>query len=142
MKKYFLSAALAGFLFACNESADNKNAGNPDSLNNTTNNSAASSAYAPAEGDVRYRSGDVEVWRNGAWVKTDEDVTVDDGITVRRNGRVVRNGEEYEIEDGAVVTKSGRFIDKTGNAIEDGWDGVKKRLEECQGRGERRVQGR
>ena len=129
MKKYFLSAALAAILFACNDTADNNATVGKDSANNNTNNTnstAGTAAYTPSEGDVRRRGGEIEVWRNGTWVRSDEDVTLDDGITVRRNGRVVRNNEEYEIEDGAVVTKTGRFIDKAGNAIEDGWEGVKK----------------
>lgn len=125
MKKYLLSAAVAAFLFACNNSADTKTAGK-DSLDGTNVNPPAVAVYAPVEGDVRYKGGEVQVWKNGAWVKADADVTIDDGITVRRNGRVVRDGDEYEIEDGAVVTKTGRFIDKAGNAIEDGWNGVKK----------------
>ena len=125
MKKYFFPAALVMLLTACNDTADTS-VTVKDSVNNTTNNTAGQAAYIPSEGDVRRNGNDIEVYRNGTWVKSEEDVTLNDGIVVRRTGRVVRNDEEYEIEDGAVVTKTGRFFDKAGNAIEDGWDGVKK----------------
>ena len=125
MKKIFLVAALAFAFASCENTTSNSGSNTNDSLDNTTDH-AAGSAYTPGEGDVRYNGGEVQVWRNSNWERTNEDVTLDDGITVRSNGRAVRNGEEVELEDGVVVTKTGRFFDKAGNVIEDGWDGVKK----------------
>lgn len=126
MKRFFLVAASAAFLFACETKVKTTESTTEDSVQTTNNEVVPGSVFTASEGDVRYVNGEVQVYRSGSWVKTDEDVKVDDGITVRRNGRVVRNGEEVELEDGTVVTKTGRFFDKAGNAIEDGWDGVKK----------------
>lgn len=128
MKKIFLMAGLAAGILSCsNDTTQSNTAG--DSASNTSTNAAnapATTTYTAAEGDVSYRDGRVVVWRNNAWVDADNDMTLDDGTVVRRNGRVVRNGEERELEDGVVVTKTGRFFDKAGNAIENGWEGLKK----------------
>ena len=116
MKKILVVPAIA-FLASCNnEKADT-------TTNETT---TTTKTYEPGEGDVSYRDGRLVVYRNNAWVDADADVTLDNGIVVRRTGRVVKDNEEYELEDGVVVTKEGDFWDKAGNAIEDGWEGIKK----------------
>jgi hypothetical protein len=133
MKKMLFIAGIATCMFACtNETKDSTTGVKPDSANNTTNNTAnVPATYTSSEGDVSYRNGKVMVWRNNQWVVADNDVTLDNGIIVRRNGRLVRDNEEIEFEDGIIVDKSGRFFDKTGNAIEDGWDGIKKGAKEA-----------
>ena len=116
MKKILVVAAIA-FLASCNnEKADT-------TTNETT---TTTKTYEPGEGDVSYRDGRLVVYRNNAWVDADADVTLDNGIVVRRTGRVVKDNEEYELEEGVVVTKEGDFWDKAGNAIEEGWEGIKK----------------
>jgi len=132
MKKVFLMTAIAATCFACSNDANNS-AATKDSAANSSNSTSTNAANAPgtgtynaSEGDVTYRDGRVRVWRNNEWVDSDNDVTLDDGVVIRRNGRAVRNGEEVELEDGTVVNKSGRFFDRAGNAIENGWDGLKK----------------
>lgn len=130
MKRFFLAAGIAVFAFACtNDQAGTSTTNDSTGTTNTTtsnNNANAPGAYVAGDGDVSYRDGRVMVWRNNEWTASDEDVTLSDGTVVRRNGRVVRNGEEVEIEDGTVVDRTGRFFDKAGNAIEDGWEGLKK----------------
>ncbi|HEX8315125.1 MAG TPA: DUF6799 domain-containing protein [Flavisolibacter sp.] len=130
MKKTFFLAGATALLFACNSETKDTTGTNttaPTTTTNTSDNAAnATSAYSPTEGDVTYRDGRVQVWRNNNWAASDNDVTLDDGTVVRRNGRAVRNNEEVTLEDGTVVNKSGRFFDKAGNAVEDGWEGLKK----------------
>ncbi len=82
--------------------------------------------YVPAEGDVMYRDKKLMVWRNGAYVQAETDVTTDNGVIVRRNGEVTRNGDVVILEDGQTYSRSGRFFNSAGEAIEDGWDAKKK----------------
>ena len=117
MKKILVVAGIL-FLAACNN--EKKDTATTDQTTTTTK------TYSASEGDVSYRGGKVVVYRNNAWVDADDDITVDNGIVVRRTGRVVKDNEEYELDEGVVVTKKGDFWDKAGNAIEDGWEGVKK----------------
>jgi predicted small secreted protein len=124
MKKILAMAVAAFTLTACNDGTDNATVETRDTTTMTTTNTA--NAYAPSEGDVTYRNNRVLVMRNGEWVETNEDVTLDNGVLVRRNGRAVRNNQEVEMEDGEVVTRSGNFFDRTGQAIEDGWDATKR----------------
>ena len=120
MKKILLMAGLA-FLISCKD--DKKDSATTTSTETST---TTSKAYTEMEGDVAYRGGKVLVYRNGAWVDADGDITVDNGIIVRRTGRVAKDNDEYELEDGVVVRKTGDFFDRAGNAIENGWEGVKK----------------
>jgi predicted small secreted protein len=124
MKKILAMAVAAFTLTACNDGTDNATVETRDTTTMTTTNNA--NAYAPSEGDVTYRNNRVLVMRNGEWVESNEDVTLDNGVVVRRNGRAVRNNQEVEMEDGEVVTRSGNFFDRTGQAIEDGWDATKR----------------
>ena len=117
MKKIFVVAGIL-FLASCNN--EKKDA---TTTNETT---ATTKTYTASEGDVSYRGGKVVVYRNNAWVDADNDITLDNGVTIRRTGRIVKDNEEYERDEGVVVTSRGDFWDKTGNAIEDGWEGVKK----------------
>ena len=116
MKKILLAAGIV-FLLSCNN--EKKDAG-------TTTETTTSKTYTASEGDVTYKGGKVMVYRNNSWVEADDDITLENGIVVRRTGRVAKDSEEYELEEGVVVTKTGDFFDRAGNAIEDGWEGVKK----------------
>jgi len=124
MKKILGMMVAVFTLTACNDGTDNATVETRDTTTMTTTNTA--NAYAPAEGDVTYRNNKVLVMRNGEWVETNEDVTLDNGIVVKRNGRAVRNNKEIELEDGEVVTRTGNFFDRTGQAIEDAWDATKR----------------
>jgi hypothetical protein len=117
MKSMLVAAGLLLFASCNDEKKDSTG---------TTETTTTQTTYTAAEGDVSYRGGKLMVYRNNAWVESENDVTLDNGIVVRRTGRVARDNEEYELEDGVVVTKSGDFWDRAGNAIEDGWEGVKK----------------
>lgn len=130
MKKMFLMAGLAAVVMACNNDTTRSDA-DGDSVDNTSNNAANAPMYKESDGDVSYRDGRVVVWRDNNWVDADNDVTLDDGTVVRRDGKIVRNGEERDLDDGVVVTRTGRFFDKAGNAIEDGWEGLKKGTKEA-----------
>ena len=59
-------------------------------------------------------------------MESDKDVTLDNGIVVSRKGEVRRDKDVVVINDGEVLDRSGNFWDKTGNAIEDGWDATKR----------------
>lgn len=117
MKSILMAAGILLLASCNNESKDSTT---------TEETTTTSKTYSASEGDVSYRGGKVVVYRNNAWVEADDDVTLDNGIIVRRTGRVAKDNDEYELEEGVVVTKTGDFWDKAGNAIEDGWEGVKK----------------
>lgn len=124
MKKLFVIGLAAISLTACNDGTDNATVETRDTTTMTTTNTA--SAYSAAEGDVTYRNNKVLVMRNGQWVETNEEVRLDNGVVVHRDGRVVKDNRETRIEDGEVVTRTGNFFDRTGQAIEDGWDATKR----------------
>ena len=124
MKKFLAMAVAVCSLAACNDAADDTTVETRDTTTMTTTNTA--NAYTASEGDVTYRNNKVLVMRNGEWVETNEDVTLDNGVVIKRNGRAVRNNEEIELEDGEVVTRTGNFFDKTGQAIENAWDATKR----------------
>ncbi|HEY0058587.1 MAG TPA: DUF6799 domain-containing protein [Flavisolibacter sp.] len=139
MKKTFALAAISASLFACNssetstttsvdtDSAVTTTTSVTDTSNTTnTNTTTSTSSYTAADGDVSYRGGKVMVWRNGDWVESKEDVTLDNGVVVRRNGEVRRDKDVINLEEGEVVNRTGNFFDKAGNAIEDGWDATKR----------------
>jgi predicted small secreted protein len=121
MKKIFSMIVMASVFIACNNEAETTNI-NVDTTytNNTT------SSYTATEGDVTHRNGKLMVWRNGNWVESDRDETLDNGITVSRNGDVKKDGKVIRLGDGEVVTRSGDFFDRTGEAIEDAWDATKR----------------
>src|SRR5687767_1461772 len=121
MKKIVLTAAVAFFMLACKDEKKADTTTTATETSETTN-----KAYTASEGDVSYRGGKLMVYRNNGWVDADADVTLDNGIVVRRTGRVAKDNDVYELEDGVVVTKTGDFFDRAGNAIENGWEGVKK----------------
>ena len=134
-----LACATAVVLASCNSSTDTTSRTTDTTVTSTdpgvnstttTTSTNTSTAYSPGEGDVSYHNRKVMVYRNGNWVESDKDVTLDDGTVIRRNGYVVRNGEEVKLEDGGTVDKSGRFFDKAGNMVQDGWEGVKKGAKE------------
>jgi hypothetical protein len=126
MKNLFvLSIIGATALVSCN--SENKETTSTTVNSDTTENAAAATTtYAPAEGDVSYRNGRVMIWRNNEWVETDEDVTLNDGIVVKRNGEVKKGDDIVKLEEGESVDKSGRFFYEACNAIEDAWDATKK----------------
>jgi hypothetical protein len=115
MKKILLAAGIF-FLVSCKDKK-------ADST--TSNETTTTKTYTASEGDVSYRGGKVVVYRDNNWVDADADVTLDNGVIVRRTGRVAKDNEEYELDEGVVVTKKGDFWDRAGNAIENGWEGVK-----------------
>ena len=123
MKNLVIMAGLAALLFSCNDETK-------ESTTTVTGTETSTSANAAkrnsAEGDVTYRDGKVMVWRNGQWVEAENDVELENGVVVRKNGRIVRNGEEVEFREGVVVSREGDFFDDAGNAIDEGWEGLKK----------------
>jgi hypothetical protein len=131
MKKVFVLAfAGVSILAACN---DNQSSINDDSTERQDTSTVVTdappttySAYTPAEGDVSYRDKQVMVYRNGAWVRSDEDVKLDNGIVVYRTGVAKKDDKEVELEEGVVVNKEGDFFDRTGKAMENMWSDVKK----------------
>lgn len=92
----------------------------------TKTDTSSNAAYAPSEGDVTKKDGQVMVWHDGEWKPADSDVYLNDGVVVKRNGEVSKGDRVIVLDDGEVVNKSGRFFDKAGNAIDDAWDATKK----------------
>ena len=115
MKNIFLVAIVA-LMFSCNSKTETT----------TKTDTSANAAYAPSEGDVTKKNGEVMVWHDGEWRPADNDVYLDGGVVVNRRGEVTKGDKVVVLDDGEVVDKSGRFFDKAGNAIDDAWDATKK----------------
>jgi hypothetical protein len=127
MKKIIAISFVAALFAACNNpEADTTNTEAVDTVNTSTTNTTTTTTYSPAEGDVTYRNGRVMVWRNGDWVATDDDVTLDNGVVVYRNGEVKKGDKVVVLKEGETVDRSGNFFDKTGAAIENAWDATKE----------------
>lgn len=126
MKKFFLMASVVALLASCDSSTDTDTVVERDLDGPVTTETVTTKTYTPAEGDVTYRNNTVLVWRGGEWVKTDKDVTLDNGIVIYQNGEVKKEGKTVRLEDGEVVTSVGEFFDETGKAISDAWDSTKK----------------
>lgn len=126
MKKIFLLAFAGIALIACNDSAPSINEDTRDNSTVTeTPPPAPDPVYVPGEGDITYRDGKLHVMRNGAWVETNEDVKLDNGITISKSGKVVKDGKDVQLEEGVVINKEGNFFDKAGQKIENAWDATK-----------------
>jgi len=125
MKKIFALAFIAVAFAACNDADTDTTSVDTDTTTTSTTMTTTRS-YTAAEGDVSYRNEKLMVYRNGDWVESDKDVTLDNGIVVSRKGEVRRDKDVVVINDGEVIDRSGNFWDKTGNAIEDGWDATKR----------------
>ena len=135
MKRLFFVAVVAMSLVACDDqqksttvvtdstSMDRMNA--DTSMVRTNPTTTTSSVYSPSEGDLRYRAGKLEIYKNGQFVLAETDVTIDNGVIVRRNGEVVRDGQTVRIEEGGTLTRAGRLFDKAGQGLGDAWDATK-----------------
>ncbi len=121
MKKIFALAFIAAAFTACNDADTDTPFVDTDTTTMTTTRS-----YTAADGNVSYRNEKLMVYKNGNWVESDKDVTLDNGIVGSRKGEVRRDKDVVVINDGEVLDRSGNFWDKTGNAIEDGWDATKR----------------
>ena len=131
MKKVFIAAPLF-LLIACNDNNKSTTLPNSDPAMATNADTQISDhtyvkrVYSPAEGDIIYREKKINVWKNGAYVEADNDVTLDNGIIVKRNGEVSRKDKTVKLEEGEVVSKTGEFFNSVGEKIEDGWDATKR----------------
>ncbi|MEO6681411.1 MAG: DUF6799 domain-containing protein [Ginsengibacter sp.] len=126
MKKFFLMASVVALLASCDSTTDTDVSVDRDTIGPVATETVTTKTYTPAEGDVTYRNKTLLVWRGGEWVKSDKDVTLDNGVIVYQNGDVKKDGKTVHLEDGEVVTSVGEFFDKTGKAISDAWDSTKK----------------
>jgi hypothetical protein len=134
MKKFIAMALVAVSVVACNDDSDTS-ASTTDTTTvitaDTTSVNSTSAVYTAADGDVTYRNKKLMVWRNGAWVESNEDVRLENGVVVYRTGRVTRDGKEVNLEDGEVVTRTGNFFDRSGQAIENAWDKTKEGVKDA-----------
>jgi len=138
MKTVLIISAMAIGMVACSDQKSTETTVSSDTVSamtapetnmmnsSDTATSVMSSAYAPAEGDVSYRNGQVMVWRNGAYVVADKDVELNNGIVVYRNGEVKQKDKKVKLEEGESIDRDGNFFNKAGEALEDGWDATKK----------------
>ena len=69
--------------------------------------------------------------RNGAWVETNEDVKLDNGVTITKSGTVMKDGKDVQLEEGVVINREGNFFDKAGQKIENAWDASKAGVEKA-----------
>lgn len=125
MKRILALAIAASTLYACGD-VENDNATIEDRNEAPISSpSEETTVYTPVDGDVTYRDNKVHVWKDGEWKDADDEVKLDNGAVVYKDGHVKKDGKEVELEDGEVVNKTGAFFDRTGKAIEKGWDDVK-----------------
>lgn len=127
MKRIFLLAFAGITIVACNEStpAINEDTRDNSAVTETPAPAPTETVYVPGEGDVTYRDNKLHVMRNGAWVETDKEVTLENGVIISKNGKVVKDGKNVQLEEGVVVNKEGNFFDKAGQKIENAWDDTK-----------------
>lgn len=131
MKRILALAIAATTLYACGDNASNEAADDrEDAAISSPAPSNETSAYTPSEGDVIHEGDDIKVYRNGQWVESEDEVTLDNGAIVYDDGRVVKDNKEVKLDDGEVVNKTGNFFDRTGKAIEKGWEDVKQGAKE------------
>lgn len=124
MRKLLTIAAIAATFAACNNAANDNDA---DTLVVDQDTTTIVTTPTYNEGDIIKRDGQAQVYKNGAWVALDNDVTLDNGVVVKRNGTVVTSeGKEVVWEEGQYVTRTGAFFDRTGAAIENAWDATKR----------------
>jgi hypothetical protein len=136
MKKIFAIAFAATSFIACNNS--NTESTNTDTISTDTaviapvpTDTATAVTYVPADGDIIYRDSKVYVMKNGAWVETENDVTLDNGVVVYKTGKVRKADKEIELKEGEVVNKTGNFFDKSGHAIANAWDDTKDAVKDA-----------
>ena len=90
MKKIFAFAFIAAAFTACNDADTDTTSVDTDTTTTSTTTTTTRS-YTAAEGDVSYRNEKLMVYRNGNWVESDKDVTLDNGIVVSRKGEARRD---------------------------------------------------
>jgi len=129
MKKVLALAVIAALGFtACNNAEQTETFTNPVE---TPAETPSPVAYTPGEGDIMYTEGAVKIYQNGAWVPAQSDVTLENGVVITKEGVVKKDDKTIQLAEGESVTKLGRFFDKTGQAIEDGWDATKHGVSEA-----------
>ncbi len=126
MKKLLSLAILATTFAACNDATTTTDVNTDTLVTTSTTSGVNTTAYNPSEGDATYRDGTLRVWKNGDWVVAEDDVTLDNGVVVYKNGKVKKDTKTVKLADGEIITRTGNFFDKTGQAIEDGWDATKR----------------
>lgn len=131
MKKFVLMASVVALLASCDSTTNTDTVVDGDTIGPVATETVTTKTYTPGEGDVTYRNNTVLVWRGGEWVKTDKDVTLDNGVVVYQNGEVKKEGKTVRLEDGEVVTSVGEFFDATGKAVSDAWDSTKKGVKQA-----------
>jgi len=138
MKKTLILVFATATFIACNEAGrdtagddyrDTTSISSPSGLDNPADENL-DNAYTPRDGDVSYRDDKVVVMRNGEWVTADDEVTLDNGAVVYPDGRVKKEDKEIRLDDGETVDKTGNFFDRTGKAIEKGWNDTKEAAKE------------
>ena len=131
MKKFFLMASIVALLASCDSSTNTDTVVDRDTIGPVTTERVTTKTHTPAAGDVIYKDDQVMVYRGGEWVKTESDVTLENGVVVYPNGEAKKDGKTVKLEDGEVVTSVGEFFDKTGNAIEGAWESTKQGVKDA-----------
>lgn len=127
MKKLLLVAAVASIAVACNNEANQADANDSVAITPVDTLPVAETFSDYKEGDVIKKDGQLVVYTNGAWIPVENDLVLDNGVTVKKGGEIVdKSGRTIILEDGERVTKTGLFFNRAGAAVEDAWDATKR----------------
>lgn len=127
MKKLLFLVAIAGFMFACNDSAK------PSETTADTTKAAAAPAAADTsaaatqttlkEGLMTLKDGKMLIVKSGAWAPMDAPVTCTNGRKVAVDGEVSKGDKKRKLEEGMMIDKDGQMMDKNGKLMDtSGWD--------------------
>jgi hypothetical protein len=129
MKKLIVLLAFAGFITACNDSAQKDSsatdtAATPEvttpAASDTT---AAPTTQAVKDSVMQLKDGKVVISIGGSWTPIAAAVTTSNGRKVSPTGEVSKNGKTRKLEEGMMIDKDGQIMDKDGKAVDNtGWE--------------------
>jgi hypothetical protein len=129
MKKLLFLVAIAGFTFACNDSAKPSTsstdtaATTPAATPAATDTSSAATQPALKEGLMTLKDGKMMIVKSGAWTALDAAVTCTNGRKVAVDGTVSKGDKKRKLEEGMMIDKDGQMMDKNGKLMDtSGWD--------------------
>jgi hypothetical protein len=131
MKKLLFTAAVAGFLFACNGGSTSSTTSTDSATADTAkaamapaaDSSAAAGQPALKDSLMTMKDGKMMIVKSGAWVAMDATVTCTNGRKVSVDGVVSKKDKKRKLEEGMMVDKDGQIMDKNGKLMDtSGWD--------------------
>ncbi len=127
MKKLLFLVAIAGFMFACNDSAkpsttttDTTKAALAPAAADT---SAAATQPALKDGLMTLKDGKMMIVKSGVWAPLDSAVTCNNGRKIAVDGTVSKGDHKRKLEEGMMIDKDDQMMDKNGKLMDtSGWD--------------------